>query len=265
MHEDGGYDIIQSDVNTCPCPGARGLEQAMIRLDRYLSEGGKFTRREAGEAVRRGLVAVNGETVRDPSRKVDETADRITVEGADFRYTEFRYVKLNKPAGYVSTTDPGERSVMDLVPPEFRRAGAFPCGRLDIDTTGLLLITNDGQLAHELLSPRHHCEKTYRYRCSPVDGEQIRRLEEGLDLGDFTTKPCRIEAEDPEHGSITLTEGKFHQIKRMFLAAGSEILELERTGFAGLTLSGIGRRGDYAELTEEETELLRRAARSQNA
>ena len=168
----------------------------MIRLDRYLSEGGKFTRREAGEAVRRGLVAVNGETVRDPSRKVDETADRITVEGADFRYTEFRYVKLNKPAGYVSTTDPGERSVMDLVPPEFRRAGAFPCGRLDIDTTGLLLITNDGQLAHELLSPRHHCEKTYHYRCRPVDGEQIRRLEEGLDRFIYHYKMFSLEIAD---------------------------------------------------------------------
>ena len=228
-----------------------------MRLDKYLSSGGKYTRREAGETVRHGCVTVNGVTVKDPSRKVSEDKDVVTVSGELFRYAEFRYLKLNKPAGYVSTTDPDERSVMNLIPPEFRKAGAFPCGRLDIDTTGLLLITNDGQLSHELLSPRHHCDKIYRYRCRAIGASQIERLEEGLDLGDFRSGPCKVEASDPENGKITVTEGKYHQIKRMFLAVGSEILELERTGFAGLTLSGIENRGDYAELTEQETELLR--------
>lgn len=228
-----------------------------MRLDKYLSSGGKYTRREAGEAIRHGAVTLNGLVVKDPSRKTNAETDTVTVSGKLFRYTEFRYLKLNKPRGYVSTTDPDDRSVMNLIPSEFRKAGAFPCGRLDIDTTGLLLITNDGQLAHELLSPRHHCEKTYRYKCKAIGGDQVRKLEEGIDLGDFRSMPCKVDACDPENGTITVTEGKYHQIKRMFLAVGSEILELERIRFAGLTLSGIEKEGDYSELDGSEIELLR--------
>lgn len=133
----------------------------------------------------------------------------------------------------------------------------FPCGRLDIDTVGLLLITNDGPTAHELLSPKRHREKTYRFRCLPIDENMKKRLEDGIELSDFTSKPCTVQLADAENGTITVTEGKYHQIKRMFHAVGSEILYLERLTFAGLTLAASLARGEWRELTKEEIDLIR--------
>ena len=134
--------------------------------------------------------------------------------------------------------------------------GLFPCGRLDLDTTGLLLLTNDGPAAHDLLSPKKHCEKRYRFVCRPIGDDEVRRLEAGVAHSDFTSKPCRIALDDPEHGEITVTEGKYHQIKRMFLAVGSEILSLERVRFAGLGLDPALRRGDWRPLTDGEIAAL---------
>lgn len=200
---------------------------------------------------------MNGAVLRDPSAKVDENAAQITVDGKGLGYTKFRYIMLNKPSGTVSTTDDDPKSVMKLLPPEFSRRDFFPCGRLDIDTVGLLIITNDGQTAHELLSPKHHCEKTYAFECLPVDEEAVRRLECGIELSDFTSAPCKVEMESATKGKITVTEGKYHQIKRMFHAVGSEITYLERVTFAGIQLDASLERGEWRELTEEEEQTLR--------
>ena len=228
----------------------------MIRLDKYLGESGVFSRSEATRAIRSGRIAVNGEVVRDAAAKVDETTAAVTVDGQAVRWTKYRYVMLNKPADVVSTTDDTPKSVMKLFPPEFTRLGMFPCGRLDIDTVGLLLVTNDGPTAHELLSPKHHREKTYGFECLPLTMEMKKKLEEGVELSDFTSKPCIVQLDDATHGQITVTEGKYHQIKRMFHAVGSEITFLERLTFAGLTLDKKLARGEWRELTENEIKIL---------
>ena len=227
-----------------------------MRLDKYLADSGEYSRREASALIRRGSVTVDGEPCSDPSRKVAEGVSEIAVDGAVLPYVRFRYVMLNKPAGTVCTTDGDSRSVMNLLPETFSKIGAFPCGRLDADTVGLLIVTNDGMTAHSLLSPKKHCEKTYRFRCLPIGDEERERLENGIELSDFTSKPCTVRLFSPEEGEITVTEGKYHQIKRMFLAVGSEITYLERIRFAGIELDpGLGR-GEWRELTARETALL---------
>lgn len=228
----------------------------MIRLDKYLAESGIFSRSEATRAVRSGRITVDGNVVRDASVKVDETTSAVAVDGQAVRWTKYKYIMLNKPADYVSTTDDTPKSVMKLLPPEFSRLGMFPCGRLDIDTVGLLLVTNDGPTAHELLSPKHHREKTYGFECLPLTMEMKTKLESGVELSDFTSKPCTVQLDDAAHGRITVTEGKYHQIKRMFHAVGSEITFLERLTFAGLTLDRKLARGEWRELTEEEIAIL---------
>ncbi len=233
----------------------------MMRLDKYLAESGMFSRSEAGRAVRGGRIAVDGVVIRDPSAKVDECAVSVTADGQAVRWSRYRYIMLNKPSGTISTTDDDERSVMKLLPPEFSRLGMFPCGRLDIDTVGLLLITNDGATAHELLSPKHHCEKTYGFKCLPLTSEMKRRLETGIELSDFTSKPCIVQLDDATSGRITVTEGKYHQIKRMFHAVGSEITYLERLTFAGVVLDRRLARGEWRELTPDEVSRLTRLRR----
>jgi len=228
----------------------------MIRLDKYLGESGVFSRSEATRAIRSGRIAINGEVVRDTAAKVEETTAIVTVDGQTVRWTKYKYVMLNKPADVVSTTDDSPKSVMKLFPPEFKRLGMFPCGRLDIDTVGLLLVTNDGPTAHELLSPKHHREKTYGFECLPLTMEMKKKLEEGVELSDFTSKPCTVQLDDAAHGRITVTEGKYHQIKRMFHAVGSEITFLERLTFAGLTLDPKLARSEWRELTEDEIKIL---------
>lgn len=236
----------------------------MMRLDKYLSECGILTRSEASRAVRGGRVAVNGAVVRDSSLKIDESSAVVLLDGEVLSWKKFRYIMLNKPENTVSTTEDYEKSVMKLLPPEFSRMDMFPCGRLDIDTVGLLIITNDGQTAHNLLSPKKHCEKTYRFKCRPLTDGMINKLEGGVELKDFTSKPCKINLVSPEEGEITVTEGKYHQIKRMFLAVGSEIIFLERVSFAGILLDESLARGDWRELTDEETKILVKQANNTN-
>jgi len=236
----------------------------MMRLDRYLAESGLFSRREASDAIRHGRVSVNGVPVRDPASKVDEKSVSVQVDGKTIGYEQFGYIMLNKPSDTVSTTEENDpKSVMKLLPPEYAKRDFFPCGRLDIDTLGLLIITNDGQTAHALLSPKHHAEKTYRFRCLPVDAEAVCRLESGIELSDFTSKPCRVEMDGDDSGTITVTEGKYHQIKRMFLAVGSEITYLERISFAGISLDETLGRGQWRELTADEVKTLLDTAAAQ--
>ena len=232
------------------------LEKNM-RLDKFFTSVGRLSRRECASAARRGMIAVNGECVKDPSVHVDPERDVVTLDGETVRYRKYFYVMLNKPAGYVSSTEQSDNTVMKLLPPEYERAGGFPCGRLDVDTVGLLLITNDGDTAHRLLSPKHHVAKTYRFRCSePLTEAMIRRLESGVDLGDFTTAPAKLDMASPKEGTISITEGKFHQIKRMLANVGSGIEYLERITFGPLKLDETLGRGECRELTPEEISTL---------
>lgn len=228
-----------------------------MRLDKYLSESGICSRSEAAKAARCGKVSVNGKAVKSVSIHIDEEKDKVTFGGSDVVWRKFTYIMLNKPAGYISSTEESGDTVMTLLPPEFSKNGFFPCGRLDRDTTGLLLITNDGQSAHELLSPKKHVKKAYRYTLTEaLTPEGKAKIEAGVDIGGYVTKEAVIEAEDEKHGIIHISEGKFHQIKRMFHAVGTEICELERIGFGALTLDSGLERGEWRYLTESEIQSI---------
>lgn len=227
-----------------------------MRLDKYLSESGIFSRSEAGKAIRSGRILVDGAPVKDPSKHITETA-QVLCDGKPVIWSKYQYIMLHKPAGYVSATEDKGRTVMDLVPPACVRLGMFPCGRLDIDTTGLLLITNDGPGAHNWLSPKHHVAKTYRFTCAlPLSEEARLRMEAGLELGDFTSQPSQVELNAPTEGEITIVEGKFHQIKRMFAAVDNEITSLQRIRFGPLKLDESLEPGQWRYLTDEEIHAL---------
>ena len=224
-----------------------------VRLDKYIADSGEFSRSEAQKLARRGQVAVDGEIARDPSAHVDENTAEVSVCGRIIKWRRFRYVILNKPSGYVSATEDAGPTVMDLLPPEYTKIGLAPCGRLDRDTVGLLLITNDGATTHRLLSPKSHVRKRYRYTLkAPLSEAGAQAIRAGLDLGDFFTKPAELLPESETSGEIVITEGKFHQIKRMFHAVGTEVASLERVAFGPLTLDPALSRGKWRELSADE-------------
>ena len=228
-----------------------------MRLDRFFTTVGKLTRTECDAAARQGRITVNGRVVKLAKTHVNEESDIIALDGERVCFrTEF-YVMLNKPEGYISSTEDSDRTVMRLLPEEYSRAGGFPCGRLDIDTVGLLLITNDGDTAHRLLSPKHHVPKIYRFRTSvPLTDDMVNALESGVDLGDFVAAPAKVSLNSPAEGEISITEGKFHQVKRMLAAVGSGIEFLERIRFGPLELDEALERGQWRELTEAEIAAL---------
>lgn len=232
-----------------------------MRLDKFLSVTGRASRSEATRAARTGRITVNGETVRDASRQITPESDEIRLDGAVIVYNEHIYIMLNKPEGYVSATEDGrDPTVLELLPEDVRRPGLFPCGRLDKNTLGLMLLTDDGELAHRLLSPKRHVEKKYFFRCrdevSDVDREA---LESGLRLADgYLTKPATVELyDDRMSGMIILHEGKYHQIKRMFGAVNdNRIIYLERVSFGPLTLDKTLARGEWRYLGEDEISAI---------
>ena len=229
-----------------------------MRLDKFLSTLGVASRKETAKAVRAGLVLVNHTIAASPDCKIDETQDVVSYCGREIVWQKFVYLLLNKPVGVLSATEDGKgATVLDLLPEEYRRMGVFPCGRLDKNTKGFLLLTNDGDLCHRLLSPKYHVEKTYLVKTKfPVSGEDLAALEAGLDLGNFQTKPCRAEAIDEKLLYLTLTEGKFHQVKRMLEAVHNQVVELTRVAFGGLTLPDDLAEGDFRPLTESERNTL---------
>lgn len=234
-----------------------------MRLDKFFSAAAVLTRRECAAAVRAGRVTVGGVTARRPDQPCDPEKDVVCLDGARVRYLKNHYVLLYKPDGVVSATEDGrDATVFSLLPPEYTAWGLFPCGRLDKHTTGLMLLTDDGELAHRLLSPRRHVEKKYRYRVKfPLTDEECARFEAGLVLEDgYETKPAKIERDDACSGTITLTEGKYHQIKRMMLSLHNQITELERVTFGPLTLPGELKPGEWREVSEKELAALRAAA-----
>ena len=236
-----------------------------MRLDKFLSVSAVATRSESKRAVRGGEVTVNGVCAKTSDMTVDPERDEIFFRGERIVYRKYSYILLNKPEGYVSATDdPRERTVLDLLPAELRKKGVFPCGRLDKNTLGVMLLTDNGELAHRLLSPKNHVEKKYRFKSKfPLDPEDVKRFEGGLTLDDgYVTKPAKIELDESlDAGVITLHEGKYHQIKRMLDALSNKITYLERISFANLTLEASGlARGEWRYLDEEEINELEKIA-----
>ena len=233
-----------------------------MRLDRFLSDMGVLSRTETKRAVRSGKICVNGRPVSKSDYTVNEESDIVSYNGEHIKYQKYTYVMLNKPEGYISATDDKrKKTVLDLLSPRLAARELFPCGRLDIDTTGLLILTNDGALAHALLSPKHHADKVYRFitdrRLPDTAPDAVRA---GLVLDDgYECLSAELVLDDVGCGGvITLREGKFHQIKRMAHTLGAEITSLERIEFGGVSLDPALSRGEYRELTEEELALLER-------
>ncbi len=236
-----------------------------MRLDKFLSVTATATRSEAGKAARAGQITVNGVPVKKADVQIDPEKDRIIFCGVPVCYKQFHYVLLNKPDGYVSATEDGrDPTVLELLPPQYAAFGLFPCGRLDKHTLGLMLLTDNGEVAHRLLSPRRHVAKRYAFRCKfPLTKEECERFREGLVLEDgYETKPADIELnEDAHSGIITLVEGKYHQIKRMLEALHNQITYLERISFGPLTLPVDLPRGAWRELTPAEEQAILDAAK----
>lgn len=227
-----------------------------MRLDKFLTETGTCTRSEAGKAVRKGMILVNGIAPKSASEQIDPEKDRVFFAGEEIIYRKFTYIILNKPEGVVSATEDGDVTVIDLLPEQLQKLSLFPCGRLDKYTLGFVLLTNNGPLAHRLLSPKHHVEKCYRFTSKfPLSDEDLAKLEAGVDIGGYQTAPCKLERDGEEY-LITLTEGKYHQIKRMLEAVGNKITYLERISFAGISLPAELSRGQWRFLTPEEIEKL---------
>lgn len=230
-----------------------------MRIDKFLSEAAVCTRSEASKAARAGGITVDGVTVKRADLHIDPETSVVTYLGERVVYKKFTYIMLNKPEGYISATDdPRERTVLELLDERSRRLGLFPAGRLDKNTLGLLILTNDGELCHRLLSPKNHVEKTYFFRSErDVTEEDRQRLESGVILDGELTKPARVALDDSRSGRITVTEGKFHQIKRMLEAVCNKIVFLERIEFAGIPLDPSLGRGEWRELTDDEISRLR--------
>ena len=233
------------------------------RLDKVIASTGKFSRREVKNLVKQGRVLVDGVPARSAEDKVEAEQVEIMVNGEALTYRRFTWVMLNKPAGYLSATEDGRgATVLDLLPRELQNQGLFPVGRLDKDTEGLLLLTNEGGLAHDLLSPKHHVDKVYYARTAGrVVEEDCRAFETGMTLGDGLV--CQsagleiLKAGDESEVLVTLREGKFHQVKRMLADRGKPVLYLERVKMGNLTLDPSLKRGEYRFLTETEIDGLR--------
>ena len=232
-----------------------------MRLDKCLSNMGIGTRSEVKGYIKKGRVTVNGERAKGPEQKVEETKDQIAFDGQLVGFCDMQYLMLHKPAGVVTATeDKREKTVLDLLESPIKKQ-LFPVGRLDKDTEGLLLITNDGPLAHELLSPKKHVNKMYYAKIAgKVTKEDVEAFSKGLDLGDFTTMPAQLEiitSGEVSEIQVTICEGKFHQVKRMFEKVGKKVLYLKRISMGNLRLDEQLAAGEYRALTEEELAALK--------
>ena len=233
------------------------------RLDKFLADAGLGTRSEVKRILKGGLVSVNGTTVKDPAAKIDAENDAVEYRGERVIFEVHRYFMLNKPGGVVSATeDRNEPTVLSLLK-DVNTKDLFPVGRLDKDTEGLLLITDDGELAHKLLSPKFHVDKTYHVTAEGIITEDdIRRLEEGVDIGEKTlTLPAKAEiistGQNISEVLLTIHEGKFHQVKRMFEVIGKPVIHLKRISFGDLKLDEKLVPGEFRRLTDEEIKSLK--------
>lgn len=234
---------------------------AMERLDKILSSTGHWSRREVKDMVRQGRVVVNGEKAKKPEDKCDPSLASIKVDGQVVDCAPFVYLMLHKPDGLLSATeDKRQKTVIDLLPEHLQKRGLFPVGRLDKDTEGLLVLTDDGALAHELLSPKKHVDKVYYARVDGrVDGEDVAALASGMTLGDgLECLPAGLEPlGDGSECLVTLREGKYHQVKRMLAARGKPVVYLKRLSMGGLKLDEQLEKGAWRPLTAEELITLK--------
>lgn len=228
-----------------------------MRLDKFLSAQG-LSRKQARAAIASGQVSVNGEVQGDPGFILDPISAQVLFQGRALGYRRHMHLMLHKPAGLLTaTTDARQKTVMDLLPEELKRRALGPVGRLDKDVTGLLLLTDDGQLAHRLISPKWTVEKVYLARVEgALDAADIQAFQAGIALSDFTARPARLEILEPDLGRLTITEGKFHQVKRMFAARGKPVLRLHRESVGGVSLDPALECGKFRPLTAEEEGAL---------
>lgn len=233
----------------------------MIRLDKYLADMGVGTRAEVKKYICQGKVKIDGNVVKSPDMKIDETMQNVSYQDQQVGYEEFEYYMLHKPAGVISaTTDKHDKTVIDLIADK-KRKDLFPVGRLDKDTEGLLLITNDGELAHRLLSPKKHVDKIYYAKIKGVvTDDDVKVFEEGVSLGQGeVAKPAKLrilQSDEISEIELTIQEGKFHQVKRMFMSVGKEVVYLKRLSMGALVLDDNLPLGAYRALTTEELEKL---------
>ena len=235
-----------------------------MRLDKYLVACAVGSRTEVKNFLKAGRVTVNGKKEKSAKLQIDEGTDEIRFDGEKLDYEEVVYYMMNKPQGVISATeDPKHKTVLDLLDDLARSKEVFPVGRLDIDTHGLLLLTNDGKLAHALLSPKRHVDKTYLAQVKGImTQEDVEKFAQGIPLKDFTCQPARLELVtiDTEKNQsqirVTIAEGKFHQVKRMVAYCGKEVVDLQRLTMGTLTLDENLKRGEWRRLTKEELEGL---------
>lgn len=234
----------------------------MMRLDKFLADMGQGTRSEVKTYIKKGMVKVNGTIAKRPELKINEKDDKVFISDKEVIYARYEYFMLNKPSGYVSATeDRSEHTVLELIT-ENLRDDLFPIGRLDKDTEGLLIISNDGDMAHRLLSPVNHVGKVYYARINGfVTEEHVKIFSEGIDIGGgITTKPGNLKilksAEESEI-ELKIYEGKFHQVKRMFEAVGMKVIYLKRISMGEIALDNSLKTGEFRRLTEEEVSRLK--------
>ena len=226
-----------------------------VRLDKVLSELGVASRRELKQMIRSGRVSVNGQTVTEPEKHIDPEKDALCLDGAALRLRRFRYFMMDKPAGVLSVTeDRKQQTVLDLLPPELKRLGLFPVGRLDKDTGGLLILTNDGGFAHRVISPKAGVEKRYRAEVEGVpDEEDARAFAQGLILADGTRcLPAKLEITGGSVCFVTVMEGKYHQVKRMLASRGKPVQRLRRLSVGELEIGEDLGPGGFRELEEND-------------
>lgn len=228
-----------------------------MRFDKLVADSASLTRSEARKIIKSGAAAADGVIIRDIAKNIDPSAS-LTVDGQAVSYRQFVYIMLNKPQGVISATeDKRKKTVLDLIGDGYKRFDISPVGRLDIDTEGFLLLTNDGALAHELLSPSKKVGKTYFVRLEkPLSETAAAALENGVDIGECVTKPARVRRICENEIELTITEGKFHQIKRMAERVGNRVAYLKRLAYGKLFLDESLPCGGFRELTENELELL---------
>lgn len=238
----------------------------MMRLDKFLTACEIGTRSEVKNIIKKGQITIDGTICKNADYKFDEESCIVCFQGKELIYKAFQYFMLNKPQDVVSATqDNHDKTVLDLLK-DVRKKDLFPVGRLDKDTEGLLILTNDGALAHSLLSPKKHVDKTYFVGLHyPISEEDITKLEQGVDIGEEKfTLPAKVVVLDSLHIELTIHEGKFHQVKRMLQAVSNEVTLLKRISFGSLSLDSSLEPGSYRELTEKEVMLLKQDAGLEN-
>ena len=229
-----------------------------MRLDKMIASTGIASRSQISSAVRAGKVLVDGVVAKKADMQVDPDKVSVSYCGTPVCYRKYTYIMLNKPEGYVSATEDGRLpTVIELLPEELQKIGLFPCGRLDKNTLGLMLLTNDGDTSHRLLAPKSHVTKTYAFKLKfPLSDADIVALQAGVDIGGYVTAPCTVERTGEREGEITLTEGKYHQIKLMMEAVHNQVTYLERISFGPLVLDPALERGQWRYLDADEIAAL---------